>query len=67
MLEEALRSEDPYQRKAGFLVLAVLSDGAGDHIRQRYYIPFLSQGEQSHMERVDVHPLAVLLPLFQCN
>lgn len=35
MLEEALRSERPYQRKAGLLVLAVLSDGAGDHIRQR--------------------------------
>ncbi|XP_032121521.1 importin-4 isoform X2 [Sapajus apella] len=35
MLEEALRSESPYQRKAGLLVLAVLSDGAGNHIRQR--------------------------------
>ncbi|GAB1298904.1 Importin-4 [Apodemus speciosus] len=41
MLEEALRSEDPYQRKAGFLVLAVLSDGAGDHIRQRLLYPLL--------------------------
>ncbi|XP_049624372.1 importin-4 isoform X2 [Suncus etruscus] len=35
MLEEALRNANPYQRKAGLLVLAVLSDGAGDHIRQR--------------------------------
>ncbi|XP_055989389.1 importin-4 isoform X2 [Sorex fumeus] len=35
MLEEALQSSNPYQRKAGLLVLAVLSDGAGDHIRQR--------------------------------
>ncbi|XP_035311518.1 importin-4 isoform X1 [Cricetulus griseus] len=41
MLEEALRSELPYQRKAGFLVLAVLSDGAGDHIRQRLLSPLL--------------------------
>nr|XP_031309338.1 importin-4 isoform X2 [Camelus dromedarius] len=41
MLEEALRSESPYQRKAGLLVLAVLSDGAGDHIRQRLLPPLL--------------------------
>ncbi|XP_019569932.2 importin-4 isoform X1 [Rhinolophus sinicus] len=41
MLEEALRSESPYQRKAGLLVLAVLSDGAGDHIRQRLLRPLL--------------------------
>ncbi|XP_049468972.1 importin-4 [Panthera uncia] len=41
MLEEALRSERPYQRKAGLLVLAVLSDGAGDHIRQRLLSPLL--------------------------
>lgn len=49
MLEEALRSEFPYQRKAGFLVLAVLSDGAGDHIRQRYSIQFLSPHEVGHI------------------
>ncbi|XP_064148403.1 importin-4 isoform X1 [Loxodonta africana] len=41
MLEEALQSESPYQRKAGLLVLAVLSDGAGDHIRQRLLRPVL--------------------------
>ncbi|MBZ3881348.1 Importin-4 [Sciurus carolinensis] len=41
MLEEALRSESPYQRKAGLLVLAVLSDGAGDYIRQRLLPPLL--------------------------
>nr|XP_020018519.1 importin-4 isoform X2 [Castor canadensis] len=41
MLEEALRSENLYQRKAGLLVLAVLSDGAGDHIRQRLLSPLL--------------------------
>ncbi|XP_047592847.1 importin-4 isoform X3 [Lutra lutra] len=41
VLEEALRSERPYQRKAGLLVLAVLSDGAGDHIRQRLLSPLL--------------------------
>ncbi|CAK6432536.1 unnamed protein product [Pipistrellus nathusii] len=41
MLEEALRSEKPYQRKAGLLVLAVLSDGASDHIRQRLLPPLL--------------------------
>lgn len=41
MLEEALRNESPYQRKAGLLVLAVLSDGAGDHIRQRLLPPLL--------------------------
>lgn len=39
MLEEALQSQSPYQRKAGLLVLAVLSDGAGDHIRQRCLFP----------------------------
>ncbi|XP_021506047.1 importin-4 [Meriones unguiculatus] len=41
MLEEAFQSEAPYQRKAAFLVLAVLSDGAGDHIRQRLLSPLL--------------------------
>ncbi|XP_066133634.1 importin-4 isoform X1 [Saccopteryx bilineata] len=41
MLEEALRSGSPYQRKAGLLVLAVLSDGASDHIRQRLLLPLL--------------------------
>ncbi|XP_062945038.1 importin-4 [Cynocephalus volans] len=41
MLEEVLRSESPYQRKAGLLVLAVLSDGAGDYIRQRLLSPLL--------------------------
>ncbi|XP_069341958.1 importin-4 isoform X1 [Eulemur rufifrons] len=41
MVEEALQSESPYQRKAGLLVLAVLSDGAGDHIRQRLLSPLL--------------------------
>ncbi|KAM6200920.1 importin-4 [Rhynchocyon petersi] len=41
MLEQALQSTSPYQRKAGFLVLAVLSDGAGDHIRQRLLPPLL--------------------------
>ncbi|KAM9202409.1 importin-4 isoform 2-T2 [Dugong dugon] len=41
MLEEALQSKSPYQRKAGLLVLAVLSDGAGDHIRQRLLPPLL--------------------------
>lgn len=63
MLEEALRSEAPYQRKAGFLVLAVLSDGAGDHIRQRYCILLLSQGEVNHMERVAVHSSSPGAPL----
>ncbi|XP_075388121.1 importin-4 isoform X2 [Tenrec ecaudatus] len=41
MLEAALQSGSPYQRKAGLLVLAVLSDGAGDHIRQRLLYPLL--------------------------
>uniref|UniRef100_A0A8C0JQ40 Importin 4 n=1 Tax=Canis lupus dingo TaxID=286419 RepID=A0A8C0JQ40_CANLU len=41
LLVKALRSERPYQRKAGLLVLAVLSDGAGDHIRQRLLPPLL--------------------------
>lgn len=52
MLEEALRSQSPYQRKAGLLVLAVLSDGAGDHIRQRCLFPCLGvrvgHGEEDH-------------------
>ncbi|XP_074090906.1 importin-4 [Macrotis lagotis] len=41
MLEEVLHGENPYQRKAGLLVLAVLSDGAGDYIRQRLLTPLL--------------------------
>ncbi|XP_038165776.1 importin-4 [Arvicola amphibius] len=41
MLEEALQSDFLYQRKAGFLMLAVLSDGAGDYIRQRMLSPLL--------------------------
>ncbi|XP_048218679.1 importin-4 [Perognathus longimembris pacificus] len=55
-LEEALRSENPYWRKAGLLVLAVLSDGAGDHIRQRLLSPLLqvvcrSLGDASQVVR----------------
>lgn len=49
VLEEALRSERPYQRKAGLLVLAVLSDGAGDHIRQRCLFLCL-RGQAGHGE-----------------
>ncbi|XP_020823937.1 importin-4 [Phascolarctos cinereus] len=41
LLDEALHGENPYQRKAGLLVLAVLSDGAGDYIRQRLLTPLL--------------------------
>ncbi|XP_043835956.1 importin-4 isoform X2 [Dromiciops gliroides] len=41
LLEEALYGENPYQRKAGLLVLAVLSDGAGDYIRQRMLTPLM--------------------------
>lgn len=55
MLEEALRSESPYQRKAGLLVLAVLSDGAGDHIRQRCLFPCpavrVHHGEEDQVAR----------------
>lgn len=50
MLEEALQNENPYQRKAGLLVLAVLSDGAGDHIRQRCLFPSWSEGRVGHGE-----------------
>lgn len=39
MLEEAWQSNNPHPREAGFLVLAALSDGAGDHIRQRLLLP----------------------------
>ncbi|XP_072479499.1 importin-4 isoform X1 [Notamacropus eugenii] len=41
LLDESLHGENPYQRKAGLLVLAVLSDGAGDYIRQRLLTPLL--------------------------
>uniref|UniRef100_A0A5F8GPZ1 Importin 4 n=1 Tax=Monodelphis domestica TaxID=13616 RepID=A0A5F8GPZ1_MONDO len=41
LLEEALHGQSPYQRKAGLLLLAVLSDGAGDYIRQRLMTPLL--------------------------
>lgn len=41
MLEEAWQSENPHQCQAGLLVLAALSDGAGDHIRQRLLPPRL--------------------------
>lgn len=52
MLEEALRSASPYQRKAGLLVLAVLSDGASDHIRQRCLFLSCREGgpwDENHM------------------
>lgn len=66
MLEEALRSERPYQRKAGLLVLAVLSDGAGDHIRQRclFLCPGVrvGRGEDQHTAR-DSPGLCLLLEL----
>ncbi|XP_040824624.1 importin-4 isoform X2 [Ochotona curzoniae] len=54
-LEEALQSENPYQRKAGLLVLAVLSDGAGDHIRQRLLptlLPIVCRGLQDSSQVV---------------
>ncbi|KAM9066255.1 importin-4 [Sarcophilus harrisii] len=41
LLDESLHGENPYQRKAGLLVLAVLSDGACDYIRQRLLTPLL--------------------------
>lgn len=62
MLEEALRSESPYQRKAGLLVLAVLSDGAGDHIRQRYLFPY-PRVRVAHGEDHGCHGLRLLFKL----
>uniref|UniRef100_A0A8C4YMC4 Importin 4 n=1 Tax=Gopherus evgoodei TaxID=1825980 RepID=A0A8C4YMC4_9SAUR len=35
-LEPALRSPQPYERKAGLMVVAVLAEGCGDHIRTRH-------------------------------
>ncbi|MGH0183079.1 UNVERIFIED_CONTAM: hypothetical protein FKN15_011032 [Acipenser sinensis] len=35
MTEAALRSENPYHRKAGLMCLAVLAEGCADHIRQK--------------------------------
>ncbi|XP_077663100.1 importin-4 isoform X3 [Eretmochelys imbricata] len=35
-LEPALQSPRPYERKAGLMVLAVLAEGCGDHIRTRH-------------------------------
>ncbi|XP_043351877.1 importin-4 isoform X5 [Dermochelys coriacea] len=35
-LEPALRSPRPYERKAGLMVVAVLAEGCGDHIRTRH-------------------------------
>uniref|UniRef100_A0A674ICL5 Importin 4 n=1 Tax=Terrapene triunguis TaxID=2587831 RepID=A0A674ICL5_9SAUR len=40
-LEPALRSPQPYQRKAGLMVVAVLAEGCGDHIRTRHLQPLL--------------------------
>jgi hypothetical protein len=67
MLEEALRSENLYQRKAGLLVLAVLSDGAGDHIRQRYLFNPCPRVRWA-VERRAIYPVAILICLlFQLN
>lgn len=41
MLEEAWQSDSPHQHQAGLLGLAALSDGAGDHIKQRLLPPHL--------------------------
>ncbi|XP_074838563.1 importin-4-like isoform X1 [Carettochelys insculpta] len=35
-LEPALQSPRPYERKAGLMVVAVLAEGCGDHIRTRH-------------------------------
>ncbi|GCC41341.1 hypothetical protein chiPu_0025426, partial [Chiloscyllium punctatum] len=34
LMEPALRSENPYERKAGLMSMAVLAEGCADHIRQ---------------------------------
>uniref|UniRef100_V9KAN5 Importin-4 n=1 Tax=Callorhinchus milii TaxID=7868 RepID=V9KAN5_CALMI len=36
LMEPALRSENPYQRKAGLMSMAVLAEGCADHIRQKH-------------------------------
>lgn len=67
MLEEALRSENPYQRKAGLLVLAVLSDGAGDHIRQRCLFPHPGGRVGCGEEDRTAHSRAGPCLLLECN
>ncbi|XP_038597074.1 importin-4 isoform X1 [Tachyglossus aculeatus] len=56
LLDQSLRGQNPYQRKAGLMVLAVLAEGAGDHIRQRLLTPLLqvvcqSLGDPSQVVR----------------
>uniref|UniRef100_A0A6I8P8H9 Importin 4 n=2 Tax=Ornithorhynchus anatinus TaxID=9258 RepID=A0A6I8P8H9_ORNAN len=56
LLDQSLRGPDPYRRKAGLMVLAVLAEGAGDHIRQRLLTPLLqvvcqSLGDPSQVVR----------------
>lgn len=38
LVQGALGSADPYQRKAALMCLAVLAEGCGDHIRSRYVL-----------------------------
>nr|XP_033779924.1 importin-4 [Geotrypetes seraphini] len=41
LMEPALLSMNPYQRKAGLMCLAVLSEGCADHIRHKHLQPML--------------------------
>uniref|UniRef100_A0A8D0GHS6 Importin 4 n=1 Tax=Sphenodon punctatus TaxID=8508 RepID=A0A8D0GHS6_SPHPU len=41
LMEPALQSTNPYQRKAGLMCLAVLAEGCGDHIRNKHLQPML--------------------------
>uniref|UniRef100_A0A8C3ITC4 Importin 4 n=1 Tax=Chrysemys picta bellii TaxID=8478 RepID=A0A8C3ITC4_CHRPI len=64
-LEPALRSPHPYQRKAGLMVVAVLAEGCGDHIRTRHLQPLLGVICQSLADESLVVRSAALFALGQ--
>ncbi|XP_062916193.1 importin-4 [Mobula hypostoma] len=65
MMEPTLRSENPYERKAGLMSMAVLAEGCADHIRQKHLQPMLQCICQALADQSQVVRNAALFALGQ--
>ncbi|XP_051883850.1 importin-4 [Pristis pectinata] len=65
LMEPALRSENPYERKAGLMSMAVLAEGCADHIRQKHLHPMLQCMCQALADQSQVVRNAALFALGQ--
>ncbi|GCB83499.1 hypothetical protein scyTo_0024429 [Scyliorhinus torazame] len=64
-MEPALRSDNPYERKAGLMSMAVLAEGCADHIRQKHLHPMLHCMCQALTDQSQVVRNAALFALGQ--